>query len=233
MGFEYEALFQKLRKTPNVLGVWAWNQQGGWGFGKHVVGNFGFNFWNDLNLHVTGKLLQNETNISALVSHFLDGYPFTPEQKMVLHRIIFDSRSLILHGWYIRSYAEKTIVLGKLTLPPLLWIWWDQVTASPPILAQMYLEGNLPESIVDSEGVLTKLQFYIRDWQRVADRSELSKNIGYSLENEYRIFEILRLYKGYVFNYFTYGDGGNTDFLAGKIQEYNQFLLVAGSNFHF
>lgn len=233
MGFEYATLFQKLRKMPQVVGVWAWNQQGGWGFWNHVVGNFGFNFWNELNLHVTGKLLQQSTDVPTLVRHFLDGYPFTIEQKSLLYRIILDSRSLVLHGWYIHPYTQKQFILGRTVVPPLLWIWWDQVTASPPILAQIFLEGNLSESIIESEAVLTKLRFYIRDWQKVADSTELSKNIGYSLENEYRIFEILRLYKGYIFNYFTYGDGGNTSIISQKISEYNTFLRMVGPSFHF
>ena len=47
--------------------------------------------------------------------------------------------------------------------------------------------------------------------------STLSRSIGISLEYQYRVFEILRLYKGYIFNYFTNGHGGNPEVLQEQL----------------
>ena len=133
----------------------------------------------------------------------------------------------------MKPYAQKTFTVGRITLPPLLWIWWDQVTASPLILAEMYLNGNLTQSVKDSQSALAVLQKEREAWNRVADSTELSHNIAFSLEDEYRIFGILKLFKTYVHNYFAFGDGGNTDGIRKEIDAYADFLAKAGDNFRF
>ena len=123
MGFEHQRLFQKLTTMPHVVGVLAWNQQGKGSYGNHILWNFGFNFWNELNFRITGKLLLDpEKDIASLVSEFLDHYAFDAEQKRVLQRIIFESRSLIRDGWYIRALSDMGTGSELYHASPLAWI---------------------------------------------------------------------------------------------------------------
>lgn len=233
MGQEYQSLFARLHQMPNVVGVWAWNQQGGWGFGKHVFDNFGFNFWNELNAYTTGKLLDGENDLQKIIADFLNAYHFSTGQKKVLTDIILSSRSVVQNGWYVKPFAQKTVFFNKIALPPLLWIWWDQVTASPLILAKIYLNGDLPVSVQNSKNALAVLQAQQNAWQKVADGSTLSQNITVSMEDEYRILDILRLYKTYIWNYFTFGNGGDVTEIKQKIATYQMFLSQNGNNFRF
>lgn len=217
-------VYQEISQYENVVGLWNWNQTGGWWWGHNILFNFGFNFWNEINFWTVASIMQWETDIKKSVDVSLEKltkkYDFTKEEKTILKEIILSSRDIILTQWYIPRFIKQELFFNDIRIPTLLYIWWDRPTSSEFILSFI---ANTSKNIPSTQDDLTLMKKQIVIWKQVVWENQYKKDIIISLENRYRIFEILALYKQDFFSYYQWGKVLHTDIVIQKIREYQEF----------
>jgi len=172
-----------------------------------------------------GKLLQNPTiDVSQATDEILSGYNFDQDQQVVLKSILQDSRNIIKYGWYINDFRQKTLTLHNQYLPPLLRIWWDQITTSPMVLSLIYYSLDEPNNtLIESKVALESIKAHLQAREKVKSNTQLDNQIYFSLQNQYKVFEMIYLFKQSFVDYFSFGQKTNYQILTQKIDEYNQF----------
>lgn len=224
-GDEYQQILNTLKTKKNIVWVRNWNQTWWWGRGNNILFNFGFYFRNQVNFEIVWKLLQNpDIDISQAIDEVLSWYDFTDNQRWVLKDILQNSRNIIKHGWYINDFRQKTLTLHNQYLPPLLWIWWDQITTSPLVLSLIYYSLDDPNNtLIESKLSLEIIKNNLNAREKVKSNTKLDEQIYFSLQNQYKIFEIIYLFKQSFVDYFSFGQKTNYQILIQKIDQYNQF----------
>lgn len=217
----YKEIYDKIKDKKNIIWVWNWNQTWWWWWWKNILFNFWFNFWNEINFYAVGQILKWE-NIN--LNTILDKYNFSKGEKNVLKDILSSSREIIKKWWYINDYREKEIKISWIFLPPLNRIWWDRVSSSPIILSLIYnsLDSKI-KTIEESSYLLWIQQKELEEWWKVKWNSSLETEIYNSLENRYKIFEILHIFKKSFINYFQTWNKENFEELDKKIKVYYAF----------
>ncbi len=169
-GLHAEAL-RAARGSPRFAGVWAWNATGGWGGGSAALGPGGWNCWTELSSALTAALLRDPgCDTEALVEGWC-AERFGPAFGAAAAGLYRESGELIERGWYIRAPGRPRAagqappadaLLGRLYLPPLLWVWWMRPTAAPLIWA--FLASAVPDPDVaarDSAWAVARLDRWI------------------------------------------------------------------------
>jgi hypothetical protein len=122
--------------NPRYAGVWAWNSTGGWGGGRAAIGAQGWSSWTELSSALTAALVRApQLDTSAFVYGWC-AERFSASFGVALAEAYIDSAALIEQGWYSGALGGERS-LGKIFLPPLLWIWWMRPTASLLIWAYL------------------------------------------------------------------------------------------------
>lgn len=217
----YKEIYDEIKEKNNVIGVWNWNQTWWWWWWKNILFNFWFNFWNEINFYVVWQILNwKEINLDEI----LDKYNFSDEQKNVLKDILLSSREIIKKWWYINNYREKEIKIWWIFLPPLNRIWWDRISSSPIILSLIYnsLDSKI-KTIEESSYLLWIQKKELEEWWKVKWNSDLDNKIYFTLENRYKIFEILQIFKKSFINYFQTWSKENFSEIDEKIKDYYAF----------
>ena len=223
--YDYQQILQTLQKKKNVIWIRNWNQTWWWGRGKNILFNFGFYFRNQINFDIVGQLLQNPNiDVGTATQKILSGYNFDTEQQKILYNILDKSREVIKNGWYINEFRQKTLTLHNQNLPPLLRIWWDQITSSPIVLSLIYYSLQNPiNTLNQSKDSLEIIEQNIDQRKEAKWDTDLDNKILLSLQNQYKIFEIIYLFKQSFIDYFNSGEKTNYDLLMQKIAKYNEF----------
>lgn len=138
----HQRVLHHAAENPRFDGVWAWNATGGWGGGRAALGTSGWSTWTELNSAVTAALAHDpDHNMATFIAAWCEarfGGVFGAAVAATYH----ESAALIERGWYPGGQPSHGRTLGKLHLPPLLWVWWTRPTAS--LLIWAYLAATVP-----------------------------------------------------------------------------------------
>lgn len=232
--FEFKELLEYLKKQENVIWFWNWNQTWWWWFWHNIIYNFGFNLWNEINFEVVGDIINNnDVNIKDSLITTLKNKWFNNEQIKVLENIMLESREVVKNWWYHKQFVEKNYKIYKNISSSLLRIWWDQITTSPIVLSIIYFNiSDHWKALKNSRDAIWKIWVRKEKRKKVKWDNTLDNNIMLSLENQYRIFEILTLFKETFFDYFKNWEKTNKKEIYKKINEYNNFVSET-ENFNF
>ncbi len=218
---DYLNLKKNLDNFDNVVWIWHRVQTWWWWYWKNILFNFGFNFWNEINFYNV-----NSRNTSKNINFWIYSNKLTTEEKQIISKILVNSRNLIKKGFYIDSFRKQEFKIKWIYIPSLLWIWWDRPTSSVLILSLIYssIDNKNLEFYNSLEAVkISKEEF--EEFEKVYNKNSLlSQQILYSLENRYRIFEILHLYKNSFFDYFSWREKSWKKEILIKINEYEDFI---------
>ncbi|WP_405282456.1 hypothetical protein V3331_09780 [Gaopeijia maritima] len=128
------ALRQLRERTPHLVGISLWTQEGGplRAGPMSLYPLSGYWRWIDANVHATLQLALNpEASPDSLharwVRETLSDDPAVVEGMTELLRL---SRRAVDRGWYLRDFAKHRVSVADFEVPPLLWIQeWDQIGA--------------------------------------------------------------------------------------------------------
>lgn len=137
-----DALQHAQASNPRYAGVWAWNSTGGWGGGRAALGAQGWSIWTELSSGLTAALVcEPDLDTRAFVYGWC-AERFGASFGVALAEVYLESAALIEQGWYSGALGGERS-LGKIVLPPLLWIWWMRPTAS--LLIWAYLVATISD----------------------------------------------------------------------------------------
>lgn len=142
----HHQVFETARRRGGLAGVWAWNAVGGWGGGSAALSETGWSFWTELSSALTAALAYDaQLDAEAFVRAWCLTRLAPASGAAFAHataKLYLASEHLIERGWY-GGPLEGGPVLGRLVLPPLLWVWWMRPTAAAPLWA--YLAAAVPD----------------------------------------------------------------------------------------
>lgn len=239
---EYQKIYEYITQFPQVVGVWNWHQAWGWGWGNHVLFNFWFHFWEEVNFRTIGYILSWWKDVHAFLDTYGTGI-FSSHQKLILQDILLFSRTLIEHIWYIPDFREQNIIVWKLYIPPLLRVWWDRPTSSLAvwafIVASIEQKGEVSPSYVslleqNHRAILDAFWKKIDAWKKESKNSIQEKNITLSLEYQKELFSILSHYQLSMLSFFVEWKPQDTGKLVSLIQAFeNKYGNLSQFSFDF
>ncbi len=167
VGWQYEKYYQQLKDNPLLVGISVWCQTGGWSKWRNYTFLKQSSLWNELNTRACIRIFENGESANEILKTLL-----SPEQItfLVEFQSIFDK---IL---YIEGFAEKSFYLRRFRIPPLLWLYWDNVTISPFLIAFLDYTGMKP------------IDVSLGDLKEVRKRGKVAK-----IENIDYIYDTLRV----------------------------------------
>ena len=133
----HQSIIQRAAANQQIDGVWAWNATGGWGGGTATLGANGWSFWTELSSALTAGLVrQPNLDTHSFVTEWCS-QRFGSVLGAAVAAAYLESAELIEQAWYPGRTAHSARPLGRLYMPPLLWVWWTAPTASLPIWAYL------------------------------------------------------------------------------------------------
>lgn len=126
IGWETEKYFQKLGNLPNFAGISVWCQTGGWTKReKSLTFLENSSIWNELNTYSCIEIFKNEKSAEETIYDFFDDkryVEFLREYKNIFDKIL-----------YVAGFSNKEIFFKRTRIPPLVWMFWDNIIIHPYI----------------------------------------------------------------------------------------------------
>lgn len=127
VGWLYADYLDALRAGgANLAGVFA-IQAGGWAPFSKLAYRAGASPWNELNAYVTAKLALGEGPVESIVSDYCAQTGIARPERLL--ELLSLAERAIMDGLYIREFAEKPMYFRRVRIPPLAWVFWNNVTA--------------------------------------------------------------------------------------------------------
>lgn len=125
VGTLYDRYLRELAsENANLAGVFA-IQAGGWAPFKTLPFCGGGSFWNELNAEVVASLAQGAT-LDESLQRFCDGHGIADVARF--RELLQLSDLAIEEGLYIREFAENPRYFRRVRIPPLVWVFWHNVS---------------------------------------------------------------------------------------------------------
>ncbi|MDM7913760.1 MAG: hypothetical protein QUU85_00640, partial [Candidatus Eisenbacteria bacterium] len=148
------ALQEILRSNSRVEGTYLWTQDGGplRAGPLSLYPRHGFWLWTDANVYATSRLaLDPWRDLEAVTREWAAGC-FGPDPEIVdaVVSVLGESRAAVEGGLYIRPFAERSLRVAGIEVPPMLWILeWDMVGGWNAVCSLVYREcrEDLPGAV--------------------------------------------------------------------------------------
>jgi hypothetical protein len=126
IGNDYEKYARYLSICENVVGISVWCQTGGWSHFTKLTFLNSSSIWNEINTFVTIRIFKNNMTAEEAVAEF-SRLHFTDKDPLKLITLLKLSDRIIKELWYIPEFSSKRIYFRRNRVPPLLWIFWDNI----------------------------------------------------------------------------------------------------------
>jgi len=124
IGWDYADYLRQLESAEKMAGAWVWCQTGGWSASRRLTFVQDSSLWNEINTDVTLALVGDGAGVSEAIrrtcARRLPGRD--PERVEKFLRL---SSEVIRELWYVDTFAERTLYLRRLRLPPQVGVVWD------------------------------------------------------------------------------------------------------------
>ncbi|MFM9105383.1 MAG: hypothetical protein ACKOWF_01635, partial [Chloroflexota bacterium] len=128
-GWLHERHLARLRQGGARLAGCYVIQAGGWASWSRLAFVASGSVWNELNTAVIARLWQGVSCEDAVREWSAARLPPGAEPDLLLEFLALADRA-IERGLYIRAFAESPAYVRRVRLPPLLWVFWQDVTAT-------------------------------------------------------------------------------------------------------
>ena len=144
IGWEYAEYLRQLEPAEKMAGTWIWSQTGGWSSSRRLTFGKDSSLWNEINTDVTLSLVRDRVTVSEAIRQMcarrLPGRD--PER---IERFLRLSSEVIRELWYVDAFAERSLYLRRLRLPPQVAVVWDTVLITGTVrrlLRQAVTDGD-------------------------------------------------------------------------------------------
>ncbi len=126
-GWDYQRYRDQLREGgANIAGIMVWCQTGGWTTFRRLTFMESSSPWNEINTATTLKIFRDNMSAEAAIADWCLASGRGDSAYDVL-QLLKLSDKVIRELLYIDDFAEQKIFFRRLRLPPLLWVFWDQI----------------------------------------------------------------------------------------------------------
>lgn len=161
IGWEYEAYLRQLAAAEKMAGVWIWCQTGGWSASRRLTFVQDSSLWNEINADVTLTLARDGVSVGEAIRRMcarrLPGRD--PDRVELFLRL---SSEVIRELWYVDAFAERSLYLRRLRLPPQVAVVWDTLLITGTVrrlLRQAVVDGE--EKIEQGSRAMEKLRLML------------------------------------------------------------------------
>jgi hypothetical protein len=157
VGWLYAGYLSELRRRPcNLVGMYA-IQGGGWAPFRRLAFCGEGSIWNELNTFVTVTLFADGATVEEAVAAFC-GWKGIEDIDAFL-RLLQLSDEVIENGLYIREFATHAVYFRRVRIPPLVWVFWNNVTATGLVgLLHRYLVRDKSTAVAEGYGAVEKIR---------------------------------------------------------------------------
>lgn len=199
------ALAQLRTRTPHLVGISLWTQEGGplRAGPMSLYPLSGFWRWIDANVYTTlGLASDPDADVDALHAAWVrETLSDDPAVVDGMTEVLGLSRQAVEKAWYLRPFAERRVAVGGFEVPPLLWIQeWDQIGGWWAVAATLEdVVGDDREAAIADGFEAVALTRRMRDIvdglaPRLAHDPEYPR-MRRSLAHQESLFETLALYR--------------------------------------
>jgi len=195
VGWDYERLARDLKAAPNVIGLMAWCQTGGWHPFRRLtwLEDDGSSVWNEINTSVTPRIFKHGESAEEAIKAFPDCEPGQASAWIELLRL---SHEVIRELLYLPEFARTPLYFRRVRLPPLMGVYWHNLFINHSIKKfLMYVVEDGELCIRDGHAAMKK----------IARMKELAVTCGLPVEDiEYMkaTFGLMALAREYFFRPF-------------------------------
>ena len=193
VGWEYEAYYKKIKNLKEMIGISVWCQTGGWTQQNDITFLHKSSIWNELNTFATIKIFKNEITADNAV------YTFFKDKKYLKFLKVFTN--IFKELLYVKGFSDKTLYFRRSRIPPLMWMFWDQIIINKFIINlhtnNTNLDLDLPKKKLKKMKNLGK-ELQIKDTDFYYDTFKifiLCRKILISGKNKNKINLIIKEYK--------------------------------------
>jgi hypothetical protein len=240
MGEEHaRALRAFTSANPRVIGTYLWTQQGGplRAGPRSLYSSHGFWLWTDANVFVASRLaVDRSANPAGLVTAWARG-TFGGDERVAaaVAKVLGDTRDAVRKGFYIRPFAEHEVRIGRLELPPLLWIFdWNKIGGWHSLLSLVYRGAReqtghadaIAEAIEDGDAAARGVRRARQELQSALTAvdpntcARICDEALRSLEYQETLFDVLAAWRQAFLSYYRWLETGDrvawTQWTAGR-----------------
>ena len=124
VGWDYERLAGELAAAPNVVGIMAWCQTGGWHPFRRLTWLGNSSPWTEINTHVTLRLFRHGDSVEEAIRSLPDCLPGKSAAWIELLRL---SHEVVLDLLYVPDFAHQRLYFRRVRIPPLLGVYWHNL----------------------------------------------------------------------------------------------------------
>jgi hypothetical protein len=163
VGWLHAGYLAALRARPcHLVGMYA-IQAGGWAPFRRLAFCGDGSIWNELNTFATVKLFAGDATVEAVVTEFCRWYGIADVDRFV--QLLKLSDEAIEEGLYVREFAAEAMYFRRVRVPPLVWVFWNNVTTAGLIgLLHRYLVRDKRAAVAEGHGAVEK----VREMARLA-----------------------------------------------------------------
>lgn len=193
IGPDYAAFRDQLRAgDANMAGIMVWCQTGGWTRFGRLTYLPGSSVWNEINTWVALRLFRDNTDVAGAVADWCDANGFAAHAYDI-QRLLQLSHEVIRELLYMDDLSGTKLFFRRLRLPPLWWVYWDQI-----------MIGSAISRVMDCFVRDGRRQLRIADaaMEKLARMHELAARCGLpaaDIEFQRDTFEILAAARAYFF----------------------------------
>jgi hypothetical protein len=192
VGYDYAAYHDQLKELDHVVGTWVWCQTGGWSHFRRLTFLDEDAVWSGLNTVVTQHIFKDGMTVDEAVEAYRREYlPDADGPK--LREFLRLSDEVIKELLYIPDFSRRKIFFRRTRVPPLLWVYWDN------ILITHALRKLLRCFEVDGEASVRQARAAL---QKIRHMAALSIELGLprdDIDFQYDAFEIMAAAREYYF----------------------------------
>lgn len=190
VGWDYEHIARDLRSAPNVIGIMAWCQTGGWHPFRRLTWLDSSSVWTEINTHVTLQIFKNGDSVEKAIKSFPSCRSGESAAWIELLRL---SHEVVLELLYVPDFAKQTLYFRRVRVPPLIGVYWHNLFINHSI------KKVLGHFVVDGEACIRSGHAALAKIERM---EELAEECGLPVDDiEYMkaTFGILALAREYFF----------------------------------
>lgn len=142
VGWDYERIARDLAAAPNVIGLMAWCQTGGWHPFRRLTWVEDSSVWTEINTHVTLRIFRHGESVETALATFPGCLPERRADWIELMRL---SHEVVTELLYVPDFARQTLYFRRVRIPPLLGVYWHTIFVNHSIkkvLAHFVADGE-------------------------------------------------------------------------------------------
>lgn len=194
VGWDYERIARDLAAAPNLVGIMAWCQTGGWHPFRRLTWVENSSVWTEIDTHVTLRLFRHGESVETAIATFPG---CSADQRADWLELLRLSHEVVTELLYVPEFARQTLYFRRVRIPPLIGVYWHTLFINHSV------ERVLRHFVTDGEACIRAGHAALA---KIARMKDLAARCGLPVEDlEYMemTYGLLALAREYFFRPYT------------------------------